>query len=162
MNKKNHKKLQEVLALLSTAFGRPRWKCWGRALDVVIDGAERTDALPLAQQIARRVNLSISPDAQPEQGHYFRSDHFSFAHAGVPAFSIGHATEFAGKPAGWGTQAFQDYNAKHYHQPSDEFQADWDFTAVEQAAQFGFLLGKEIANQDKLPDWRAGDQFKRK
>ena len=128
----------------------------------MIDGAERTDTLPLAQQVARRLNLSISPDDQPEQGHYFRSDHFSFAHVGVPAFSIGHATAFAGKPAGWGTQAFEGYNANNYHQPSDEYQSDWDFTAVEQAAQFGLLLGKEIANQDRLPDWRPGDQFKRK
>ena len=73
---------------------------WGRAKDVVLTGAERTTVWPLAQQIAKRLNLEISSDAQPEQGHYFRSDHFSFAHAGMPAFSIGHATEFLGKPRG--------------------------------------------------------------
>ncbi|HEY2013698.1 MAG TPA: M28 family peptidase, partial [Bryobacteraceae bacterium] len=97
---------------------------FGRARDVVLTGAERTTVWPLAQQIARRVNLEISPDAQPAAGHFFRSDHFSFAHAGVPAFTIGHATQFAGKAAGFGEQAYQDYNSKHYHQPSDEFQAD--------------------------------------
>jgi Zn-dependent M28 family amino/carboxypeptidase len=134
---------------------------WGRALDVVITGAERTTVLPLAQQIAKRLNLEISPDAQPEQGHYFRSDHFSFAHAGIPAFSIEHATKFAGKPPDYGQKMFEEYNSKHYHQPSDEFQEDWDFTAVQQAAQFGFLLGQDIANQDKLPDWRPGDSFHR-
>jgi Zn-dependent M28 family amino/carboxypeptidase len=135
---------------------------WGRALNVVVTGAERTTVWPLAQQMAKRLNLAIAPDDQPEQGHYFRSDHFSFAHAGVPAFSIGHATEFAGKPAGWGEKAWAEYNTKHYHQPSDEYQEDWDFTALQQAAEYGFLLGKEIANQDKLPDWAPGDQFKRK
>jgi Zn-dependent M28 family amino/carboxypeptidase len=135
---------------------------WGRALNVVLTGAERTTAWPLAQQIAKRRNLTIEPDAQPEQGHYFRSDHFSFAHAGIPAFSIGHATEFAGKSAGWGEKAWDEYNTKHYHQPSDEFQPDWDFTALQQAAEYGFLLGKEIANQDKLPDWRPDDQSRRK
>jgi Zn-dependent M28 family amino/carboxypeptidase len=135
---------------------------WGRALNVVVTGAERTTVWPLAQQMAKRLNLAIAPDDQPEQGHYFRSDHFSFAHAGVPAFSIGHATEFAGKPAGWGEKAWAEYNTKHYHQPSDEYQEDWDFTALQQAAEYGFLLGKEIANQDKLPDWVPGDQFKRK
>jgi Zn-dependent M28 family amino/carboxypeptidase len=114
---------------------------------VVITGAERTAFWPLAQQIAARLNLAISPDNQPEQGHYFRSDHFSFAHVGIPAFSIEHATEFAGKPAGYGQKMWQEYNTKHYHQPSDEFQADWDFTALKQAAQFGFLLGQEIANR---------------
>jgi Zn-dependent M28 family amino/carboxypeptidase len=134
---------------------------WGRAANVVITGAERTSVYPLAQQIARRLELGIAVDAQPEAGHYFRSDHFAFARAGIPAFSIGHATEFVGKPAGFGDQADQEYNGKHYHQPSDEFQADWDFTALEQAAEFGFLLGRDIANMDKLAGWRAGDAFHR-
>jgi hypothetical protein len=120
---------------------------WGRAKDVVLTGAERTPFYALAQQTAKRLNLAISPDAQPEQGHYFRSDHFSFAHVGIPAISIGHATRFAGKPDDFGEKAFQEFNEKHYHQPSDEFHADWDFTALQQAAQFGFLLGQDIANR---------------
>jgi hypothetical protein len=134
---------------------------FGRAADVVIAGAERTSVYPLAEQIAKRLNLAISPDAQPEAGHYFRSDHFSLARVGVPAFTIEHATQFAGKPAGYGDQVYQEYNTKHYHQPSDEFQEDWDFTALQQAAEYGFLLGRDIANQDKLPDWKPGQQFHR-
>src|SRR5262249_18337072 len=121
---------------------------WGRAKDTVLTGVERTTVLPLAQQIAKRVNLEISPDPRPEAGHYFRSDHFSFAHAGIPAFTVGHASEFLGKPAGFGKQAAEDYNNKDYHAPSDDFHADWDFTALQQAAQFGFLLGREVANQE--------------
>ena len=134
---------------------------WGRAKDIVIDGAQRTTVWPLAQAIARRLNLTISPDSEPEQGHYFRSDHFSFAHVGVPAFSIDHATQFAGKTADFYRKSWQEFNEKHYHQPSDEFHSDWDFTALEQAAEFGLLLGSEIANQDKLPDWKPGDPFRR-
>jgi Zn-dependent M28 family amino/carboxypeptidase len=134
---------------------------WGRAADVVITGAERTNIYPLAQQIARRLELTVAEDARPEAGHYFRSDHFSLAHAGIPAFSIGHATEFVGKPAGFGEQADREYTSRHYHQPSDEFQRDWDFTALGQAAEYGLLLGEGIANQDKLPDWRPGDAFHR-
>jgi Zn-dependent M28 family amino/carboxypeptidase len=134
---------------------------WGRAKDVVLTGAERTTVWPQTQQIAKRLNLQIAPDDRPEAGHYFRSDHFSFAHAGIPAFSVGHATEFAGKPEGFGQKANEEYNSKHYHQPSDEFQADWDFTALQQAAEFGYLLGMDVANQDRLPDWRQGGQFHR-
>ncbi len=134
---------------------------WGRAQDVVLTGAERTSVWPLAQAIARRLNLTISPDSEPEQGHYFRSDHFSFAHAGIPAFSIEHATQFAGKPADYYQKTWQEFNEKHYHQPSDEFRADWDFTALAQAAEFGLLLGTDIANQDQLPDWKPGDPFHR-
>jgi Peptidase family M28/PA domain len=134
---------------------------WGRAKDVVINGAERTSVWPLAESIARRLNLTISPDSEPEQGHYFRSDHFSFARAGIPAFSIDHATQFAGKSADYYQKLWQEFNEKHYHQPSDEFHEDWDFTALQQAAEFGMLLGIDIANQEKLPDWRPGDQFDR-
>jgi Zn-dependent M28 family amino/carboxypeptidase len=134
---------------------------WGRAKDVVIDGAERTTAWALAQSIAKRLNLTVSPDSEPEQGHYFRSDHFSFAHVGIPSFSIDHATQFAGKPADYYQKMWEEFNEKHYHQPSDEFHADWDFTALEQAADFGMLLGIDVANQEKLVDWRPGDQFHR-
>jgi Zn-dependent M28 family amino/carboxypeptidase len=134
---------------------------WGRAKSIEIAGAERTTVLPLAENIAKRLELAIQPDPHPEQGHYFRSDHFSFAHAGIPAFSIGVGTEFYGKPAGYGERMYQEYNSRHYHQPSDEFQADWDFTSLAQAAQFGFILGTDVANQDKLPDWRPGDAFHR-
>ena len=134
---------------------------WGRAKDIVVTGAERTSVWPVAQAVARRLDLTISPDTEPEQGHYFRSDHFSFAQAGIPAFTIGHATEFAGKPADYYQKSWEEFNARHYHQPSDEFHADWDFTALEQAAQFGLVLGTDIANQEKLPDWKPGDQFHR-
>jgi Zn-dependent M28 family amino/carboxypeptidase len=133
---------------------------WGRATGVVITGAERTTLYPLARQIAERLDLAIVEDAQPEAGHYFRSDHFSMARVGIPAFSIG-VTEFAGKAAGFGEQAYREFNSKHYHQPSDEFQEDWDFTALGQAAEYGLLIGQDVANQDKLPDWRPGDAFHR-
>ena len=134
---------------------------FGRAANVVITGAERTNIYQLAQQIAKRLDLAIVEDAKPEAGHYFRSDHFSMAHAGIPAFSIGHATEFAGKPAGYGRQMGEQYNTGNYHHPSDEFQADWDFTALGQAAEYAWLLGMDIANQDRLPEWRPGDAFHR-
>ena len=80
---------------------------------------------------------------------------------GIPAFSIDHATQFAGKPADFYQKAWEEFNQKHYHQPSDEFHSDWDFTALQQAAEFGLLLGTDIANQDQLPDWKPGDEFHR-
>ena len=134
---------------------------WGRVRDMVITGAERTTAWALAQQTAQRMGLTIKPDTHPEQGSYFRSDHFSFAQAGIPSFTVDNGTDFAGKPADFAEKAFEEFNDKHYHQPSDEFHEDWDFTALEQMAQYGFLLGTQIANQDPLPGWRPGDQFHR-
>ena len=132
---------------------------YGRTRDVVVTGAERTTLWPLVQQIARRMDMVIKPDPRPEQGSYFRSDHFSLAHVGIPAFSIEQGTDYLGKPADYGTRLFEEYNSKHYHQPSDEYHVDWDFSGLEQVARFGFLIGIEAANQDQLPGWQPGDAF---
>lgn len=131
----------------------------GRATEVVVSGAERTTLWPLVQNTATRFGLSIKPDPEPEQGHYYRSDHFSFAHAGIPSFSIAEGNEFAGKPAGYGAEVFHDYNEKRYHQPSDEYKEDWDFSGLEEMAKFGFTLGVEAANMSRMPTWNAGDEF---
>jgi len=131
----------------------------GRTRDVVVNGAERTTAWPVVEAIAKQLGLTINPDPRPEQGAYYRSDHFSFAHAGIPAFSVEEGDDFIGKPTGFGTKAFDEYNEKHYHQPSDEFQESWDFTGLAEMARFGFLIGTEVANQNGLPTWRTGDEF---
>ena len=132
---------------------------YGPTTDVVVTGAERTTLWPVVEQVAKRMRLTIKPDPRPEQGSYYRSDHFSLAKVGIPAFTVGGGTEFVGKPAGFSEQIFKEFNAKHYHQPSDEYHEDWDFSGLAQKAQFGFLLGMEAANQDALPTWRAGDEF---
>jgi Zn-dependent M28 family amino/carboxypeptidase len=134
---------------------------WGRVNDIVITGAERTTVYPLAEQIAKRLKLTITPDPTPEQGHYFRSDHFSFAHVGIPAFSVEHGTDFSGRSKEWGAKKWQEYNDKHYHQPSDEFREDWDFTDLQQLAEYGYLIARDVANQDRPPGWRPGDSFHR-
>ncbi len=135
---------------------------YGRTKDVTVTGAERTTLWPLVQNVAKRFDYEIKPDPRPEQGSYFRSDHFSLAHVGVPAFSIEEGNQFWGKPANFGDEMFREFNSKHYHQPSDEYHADWDFSGVEQIARFGFALGMDIANQPHLPQFLPGDQFRRK
>ena len=132
---------------------------YGPTRDVGVTGADRTTLWPLVQHDAARMQLTIAPDPEPEQGHYYRSDHFSLARAGIPAFSISPGTNYIGKPANFGQNAFQDFNANRYHQPSDEYREDWDVSGMEQLAQFGLMLGLDIANVPKLPSWNAGDEF---
>jgi hypothetical protein len=67
--------------------------------------------------------------------------------------------DLAGKPAGTGHKLMEEFNDKNYHQPSDEYHEDWDFSGMEQYAQFGLLIGVNVANSPKLPTWRAGDEF---
>jgi Zn-dependent M28 family amino/carboxypeptidase len=132
---------------------------FGRTQDVVVTGAERTTVWPVVQEAARRMRLDIKPDSKPEQGFFYRSDHFSFAKAGIPAFSINAGTQFLGKPSDYGQKIFEEFNQKNYHRPSDEYREDWDLSGMEQMARFGFLIGLNVANQAKLPTWQPGDEF---
>jgi Zn-dependent M28 family amino/carboxypeptidase len=134
---------------------------FGKTNDVSVTGAERTTLWPLVQQVAKQFNLMIEPDAEPGQGHYYRSDHFSLARLGIPAFSISQGTNYIGKPPGFGKTVFEQYNAEHYHRPSDEYHEDWDFSGIKQMADFGLALGIQIANLPQLPTWQAGDEFLR-
>lgn len=134
---------------------------FGRTTDVVVAGAERTTVWPIVQNIAQRFRLAIKPDPRPEQGSYYRSDHFSLARVGIPAFSIRMGNEFAGKPAGYGDEVFRQYNQHHYHQPSDEYQESWDFAGMQEMARFGFAIALEVANMEAMPTWQKGDAFLR-
>lgn len=131
----------------------------GRYSDVTVNGAERTTIYPVVEAAAKRMGLTISPDARPSAGLYYRSDHFSFARVGIPSFSVEGGDTFAGKPADFGAKAMAEFRDKRYHQPGDEYKDDWDFAGMEQYSQFGLLIGLDIANQDALPTWRAGDEF---
>ncbi len=132
---------------------------YGRWQDVVVTGAERTTLWPVVEEAARRSSLRIAPDPEPEQGSYYRSDHFSLAHAGIPSFSISQGAEMSGKPPGTGERLVHEYEEKHYHQPSDEYHADWDFSGLEDLARFTILIGVNTANLDQLPTWHKGDEF---
>jgi Zn-dependent M28 family amino/carboxypeptidase len=132
---------------------------FGRTKDISVTGADRTTVWREVQADAERMHLTIQPEGHPEQGHFYRSDHFSLAHAGVPSFSISLGTDYEGKPAGYGEKVFEEYNEKHYHQPSDEYHDDWDFSGMVEVAQFGLLIGTGVANEEKLPTWNKGDEF---
>ena len=131
----------------------------GAPEEVEVSGSERTDFYSTVQALAQEFRLAIRPDARPEAGHYYRSDHFSLARVGVPAFSINEGTKYKGHDATWGLQQAQEYTDKHYHQPSDEYHPEMDFTGDAAMARFGFALGWQAANQPKLVQWQKGDEF---
>ncbi len=122
-------------------------------------GAERTTFYPTVESTARAFGLTIVPDAQPGAGHYYRSDHFSFARFGVPAFSINEGNKYVGHDAQWGMQQAGDYVQHRYHQPSDEYHADMDFHGDAVMARLGIALGWQAANQPALVGWQPGDEF---
>ncbi len=126
---------------------------------VDLGGAERIDFWPTVQAVAKEFDLQLLPDPTPMAGHYYRSDHFSLARVGIPAFSVDQGELFEGHDEAWGHAQFEDYVAHHYHQPSDEYRADWDFRGNAKLARFGFVLGWLASGQDKPVEWKAGDEF---
>ena len=132
---------------------------FGDPLETKVDGAERTSFYPTVQATAKRFGLAIVPDAHPEAGHYYRSDHFSLARAGVPAFSIGQGTLFTGHDADWGLAKEDDYTAHRYHNFSDNYTPDMDFTGNAKLARFGLELGWEAITAPATVTWRPGDEF---
>jgi Zn-dependent M28 family amino/carboxypeptidase len=99
-------------------------------------------------------------EAEPEKGHYFRSDHFEFAKVGVPALYLDKGIDFIGKPAGFGRRKREEYVSRDYHQVSDEIKPDWDLSGAAQDMQLLFEVGKAVADGEDFPHWKPGSEFK--
>jgi Zn-dependent M28 family amino/carboxypeptidase len=126
---------------------------------VNVTGYDRLSFGPLVEKTARSFRYEITPDANPGAGHYYRSDHFSFARVGVPAFSIGSGEKYAGHPKEWGKAQEDDYVSNHYHGPSDEWTPTMDFSSDAAMARFGFALGWEVLLGSDGGGWQSGDEF---
>jgi Zn-dependent M28 family amino/carboxypeptidase len=126
---------------------------------VNVTGAERTSFYPTVEKTAKAFGFEIQADAEPGAGHYYRSDHFSLARAGVPAFSINTGVKFAGHPPEWGKAQRDEYTAKHYHNPSDEYLPTMDFSSDASLAKFGFVLGWQALRAADTVNWLPGDEF---
>ncbi len=127
--------------------------------ELQVSGAERTTFYPVVEETAKEFGLAIKPDPRPEAGSYYRSDHFSLARVGIPSFSVNEGMKFKGHPAEWGLAQEKEYIEKHYHQPSDEYHSEMDFTGDAKMARVGFALGWKAATMPGLAEWKPGDEF---
>jgi Zn-dependent M28 family amino/carboxypeptidase len=127
---------------------------------VVVTGSERTTAFPLVKAAAQKNKLEIEPDQRAHLGIFYRSDHFSLARAGVPAFSVGSGMKIKGKPADFARKAYQEFNEKAYHSPQDEVRPDWDYSGFVVLANFALDVARAVADAEKLPTWNPGDEFR--
>jgi Zn-dependent M28 family amino/carboxypeptidase len=126
---------------------------------IVVTGADRTTAWPTVKAVAMKHKLEIEGDKRAHLGVYYRSDHFSMARAGVPAFSIGGGSKIKGKPTDFALKKAQEFNDKAYHSPQDEVQPDWDFSGFVVLAGFALDVARDVANANRLPTWNPGDEF---
>jgi Zn-dependent M28 family amino/carboxypeptidase len=132
----------------------------GRVRDLNVMGDNKSSLGPTLAQMVRAQGIRLSPDAHPEAGHFYRSDHFSFAKVGIPAISIGPGVDYVGRPAGWGQKQSEDWTAHNYHQPSDEYRTDFDLSGASQLGEIVYRLGVALGNAERVPTWNADAEFK--
>jgi Zn-dependent M28 family amino/carboxypeptidase len=131
----------------------------GPTHDFIPLGAERSSLKAVVEAVARERGMRVSGDARPEQGSFYRSDHFPFAGVGVPSISLKEGNDYVGRSKEWGEEQFKAYNTAHYHQPSDEYRDSWDFRGMLQEAEIAMAIGRRIADMDQLPRFNPDDEF---
>jgi Zn-dependent M28 family amino/carboxypeptidase len=133
---------------------------WGRTADLTSVALGKSASLDrVVEALAAKQGRRVVEDPFPDRGHFYRSDQFSFAKVGVPSIYLNPGTEFRGRPAGWGKQTIETWEATQYHQPSDKLTPDWNFEGMIEDAQLGFSIGIAIAQADQMPTWNKSDEF---
>ena len=132
---------------------------WGRTRDLSYIGLGKSSLDKLVAALAAKQGRRLIGDEFPDRGFFYRSDQFNFAKIGVPALYLKSGTDFIGKPAGWGKEMAEDYVSHRYHQPSDQFDPNWNYDGFIEDARLGFFAALSIANNPTLPSWNKGDEF---
>ncbi|MCL4181809.1 MAG: M28 family peptidase, partial [Verrucomicrobia bacterium] len=135
---------------------------WGKTSDIVVVGLGNSTLDDVLAEAAREQGRTLVPDAEPEKGFYYRSDHFEFAKEGVPALYTEPGTRFIGKPEEFSKQKREEYTTNDYHKPSDEVKTDWDLSGTLEDAKLLFEVGWRVAEGEKWPEWKPGAEFKAK
>jgi Zn-dependent M28 family amino/carboxypeptidase len=135
---------------------------WGATNDLTIVGYGNSALDDMLADILKADNRVVRPDPQPEKGFYYRSDHFEFAKQGVPALYTNAGVDFVGKDSTYGMTKRDEFEANDYHQPSDEIKPDWDLAGAIADAKALFKVGYLVAQADRMPEWKPGNEFKAK
>ncbi len=133
---------------------------WGRTRDLTIVGMGQSELDRYAGEVADRLGRILNADPEPEKGFYYRSDHFSFAKAGIPAFYADPGIEYLDKPDGYGIEKREEYTANDYHAVSDEVKPDWDLAGALEDLTFSYELGAALASTDEWPKWSETSEFR--
>lgn len=134
----------------------------GRTLDIAPLGVDRSELGEFLHDAASAEGLAVASEPHPEQGMFFRQDHFPFARAGVPALALDHGLRYEGRPDGWGEERYREYIAHHYHQPSDAYRESFDFAGAVQQARVMLRLALALAATERMPDWNEDAEFSRR
>jgi Zn-dependent M28 family amino/carboxypeptidase len=134
----------------------------GRSRDLNVLGEKKSSLGPSLATMVKPMGVRISPEEHPERGHFYRSDHFSFAKAGIPAVSIGAGNDYEGRAREWGPQQEEDYTSHRYHQPSDEYGVGFDLAGAVQLSDIVLRFATQLANAQTTPTWSKDAEFGRR
>lgn len=131
----------------------------GKSRDFVVTGKGNSELEDMLKVYADQQGRVLTEEGNPAGGYYFRSDHFNFAKAGVPALYAKGGNDLLEGGVEAGKAASEEY-AKRYHQASDEMHEGWKLDGVAQDLQALYGVGKDLAVEDKWPNWYEGNPFK--
>ncbi len=134
---------------------------YGKTRDLTVVGMGSSALEDVLKSVAGPQGIGLHPESHPEAGSYFRSDHFSFAKAGVPALDIGSGTDLVQGGKAAGEAMAKDYNEHRYHKPGDQYDAaTWNLDGVIEDLDAAYGIGRELAGSGQWPDWYPGNPFK--
>src|SRR5579871_964917 len=135
---------------------------YGRTKDITITGTRMSSLEDDLESAAKAQGRVVKGDPEPEKGHYYRSDHFSFAKQGVPALETGSGDDYIAHPGYWGKKKRDEYTNNDYHKPTDTVRSDWDLTGAVEDLSLLMTVGLKVGNSNAWPQWNPGTEFKAK
>jgi Zn-dependent M28 family amino/carboxypeptidase len=148
--------LEKTLAVLNFEM----MNVYGRTSDLTVYGLGASDLDDYLAEAAKRQGRAVRPDPAPEQGWFYRSDHFPFARQGVPALWAGGGDQFVGKPVDHGKRMRDEYVANRYHKPLDVVRPEWEMEGVADDLQVYYDVASRVAHAARWPEWKPGAEFK--
>ncbi|HUB60855.1 MAG TPA: M28 family metallopeptidase [Puia sp.] len=133
---------------------------YGPTKDITYSGKGQSELEDYLADAARKNGRYVAPEDHPEAGHYFRSDHFSFARGGVPSLTADGGVDDLTRGIPYGKKKHDEYTAERYHQPSDQIDSTWDLTGGLQDIELVYAIGEKLANSRAWPEWKPGSEFK--
>lgn len=136
------------------------FRMYGAAKDIIVVGGAKSQLDEYLTAALRKVGRVASPEASPEKGYYYRSDHFNLAKRGVPMIYLDDGEDLVDGGPEAGAAAAKAYIDNAYHGPNDEYREDWPWSSLIGDIQINYLIGRMLAESSSWPNWKDGDEFR--
>jgi len=132
----------------------------GPTEDIVVIGRGSSELEDILEAQAGEIGMSLTPDANPEAGYYYRSDHVTLARRGVPMLYADSGSIHAERGAEYGAQVEAGYRAERYHKPADEYEGEWDMRGFVQSTRLMYDVARQVTDSQDWPNWYEDNEFR--